>query len=89
MYILTTRQNTVLYTGVTNSLYRRIEEHKSHQVPGFTAKYNVDKLVYYEEFELITDAILREKRIKRWNRKWKEELIARDNPGWQDLYFMI
>ncbi|MFA6128845.1 MAG: GIY-YIG nuclease family protein [Bacteroidales bacterium] len=81
VYILATNNNKVLYIGVTNNLKRRALEHKMHLVPGFTACYNVDKLVYYESFDFIEDAILREKRLKKWNRQWKNELIASKNPS--------
>ncbi len=85
VYILTNRQNRVLYIGVTNKLKRRINEHKSKLNNGFTAKYNVDKLVYYEHFTYINDAIKREKRLKKWRREWKIELINKMNPEWKDL----
>ncbi len=85
VYLLTTSRNSVLYIGVTNDLKRRIQEHKSHQISGFTAKYNVDKLVYYETYDLINDAIRREKQLKEWKRCWKNELITQRNPNWEDL----
>ena len=85
VYILTNRQNRVLYIGVTNNLKRRINEHKSKLNNGFTAKYNVDKLVYFEHFTYINDAIRREKRLKKWRREWKIELINKMNPEWRDL----
>jgi putative endonuclease len=72
--------------GVTNDLIRRIYEHKEKLVPGFTKDYGVDKLVYCEVFDDPESAILREKRLKRWKRDWKVELIERDNPNWDDLY---
>jgi len=86
VYILTNRSNKVLYIGVTNDLRRRIYEHKRKLVPGFTSKYNLNKLVYYEYFKMINNAILREKRLKKWKRAWKEELINNFNPEWRDLY---
>jgi putative endonuclease len=86
VYILTSKKNGTLYTGVTNSLVRRISEHKNKINEGFTKKYNVSRLVYYEEFSNIADAILREKRIKKWKRQWKIELIETLNPQWIDLY---
>ena len=89
IYILASRTNRVLYIGVTNCLERRVAEHKNHQVPGFTSKYNVEKLVYYESFVNINDAIQREKRLKKWNRSWKDELINKSNPKWVDLYPML
>lgn len=86
VYILTNKSNTVLYIGVTNNLVRRVYEHKTKLVEGFTQKYNVHKLVYYEIFEEIQSAITREKQLKKWKRKWKNELIERANPLWKDLY---
>jgi putative endonuclease len=77
--------NTVLYIGVTNDLYRRVNEHKSHEFKGFTQKYNCDKLVYFEAFGYVEDAIAREKQLKNWKREWKNELIERKNPDWIDL----
>jgi putative endonuclease len=85
-YILTNKRNTVLYTGVTSDLIKRIYEHKQKLVEGFTKKYNVDKLVYYDIFEDIENAIIREKQIKGWIRKKKIELIDSVNPDWKDLY---
>ena len=78
--------NTVLYIGVTNDLKRRIYEHKNKLIPGFTNKYNLNKLIYFEHFENINDAIKREKQLKKWNRSWKEELINKKNLNWNDLY---
>ena len=75
----------VLYTGVTNDLKRRVYEHKQKLVDGFTKKYNVVKLVYYEVFKTIESAIKREKQIKRWRREWKTKLIEKVNPEWEDL----
>ena len=71
---------------MTNNLVRRIYEHKNKLIPGFTKKYNVELLIYFEHFENINDAIKREKQLKKWNRKWKEELITKKNPEWDDLY---
>ncbi|MGE0089862.1 MAG: GIY-YIG nuclease family protein [Bacteroidales bacterium] len=86
VYILTNQNNTVLYTGVTNDLSRRLEEHKSKANPqSFTSRYNVNKLVYYETHFLIGDAIGREKQIKAGSRKKKEDLINGINPDWDDL----
>ena len=85
VYILANKNNSVLYVGVTNNIQRRILEHKGRINKGFTYRYNVDKLVYYEVHGYINDAILREKRIKKWNRKWKEELIEEHNKDWNDL----
>ena len=85
VYILTNKSNTVLYTGVTRNLQRRIAEHRLHLNQGFTKKYNTDKLVYYEIFDRLDDAIHREKQLKRWHRDWKEKLINDFNPEWKDL----
>src|SRR3990167_9704942 len=81
----TNRRNTVIYTGVTSDLEGRILQHKQKQIKGFTSKYNVDKLVYYEEYDDIDSAIEREKQIKNYSRKKKIELIEKDNPKWKDL----
>ena len=89
MYILTNRANTVLYTGVTNDLKRRAYEHKEKIIKGFTSKYNVTKLVYYEIFNSIIAAIEREKQIKSGSRGDKLALINRFNPEWKDLYNLI
>ena len=86
IYILTNKINSVLYIGVTNDLQRRIYEHKNKLITGFTRKYNLNKLIYFEHFENINDAIKREKQLKKWNRSWKEELINKENPKWNDLY---
>lgn len=86
VYILTNKNNTVLYTGVTNNLLRRCWEHKSQLHPGFTKRYNVTKLVYYETFNNPSEAIKREKQIKAGSRKKKIELINGLNPEWRDLY---
>lgn len=89
VYILTNVNNTVLYTGVTSNLVKRVYEHKNKMVEGFTKKYNVHKLVYYEVFENIFDAIIREKQIKGWLRSKKNSLIEKFNPVWADLYESI
>jgi putative endonuclease len=86
IYILTNKNNTVLYTGVTNDLVRRCQEHKNKLVNGFTKKYNVDKLVYYEIFDYIDFAIKREKQIKGYSREKKDALIEKVNPNRDDLY---
>jgi len=86
VYILTNKNNSVLYTGITNSLMRRIWEHKSQLIVGFTKKYNVTKLIYYESFDNPTEAIKREKQIKAGSRKKKIELINKFNPEWKELY---
>ena len=85
IYFLTNKNKTVIYIGVTSNLLKRIYQHKSKQYKGFTAKYNCDLLVYYEEFEDITQAIAREKQLKSGNRKRKESLINLENPNWNDL----
>ena len=90
VYILTNKNHTVLYTGVTRDLIRRVYEHKNHADPNsFTAKYKVTKLVYYEETSDVTAAIEREKQIKSWPRHRKIGLIFDFNPGWFDLYNRI
>ena len=85
IYILTNKNNKVLYTGVTNNLKRRLNEHKNKLVEGFTKKYNVNKLVYFETYKSIKTAIKREKQIKGWLRIKKIELIESQNPEWEDL----
>jgi putative endonuclease len=85
VYILTNQNNTVLYTGVTNNLPRRTYEHKTKLVDGFTKRYNINKLVYYEVFDRIENAILREKQIKGGSRAKKVALIKSMNPQWSDL----
>lgn len=89
VYILTNKLNTVLYIGVTNDLIRRVWEHKQGFVEGFTKKYKVVKLVYYEMFNTPNEAIQREKQLKWWKRSWKEELINKHNPHLIDLYIEI
>lgn len=85
VYMLTNEHGNVLYTGVTNNLERRIREHKSGEIEGFTCKYNCTKLVYFEEFNNINDAIAREKQLKNWKRSWKNALVVDMNPEWKDL----
>ena len=85
IYIMTNQTNTVVYTGVTNDLQRRVNEHKTGAVDGFTKRYNVHKLVYAEKFENINEAIYREKQIKSWSRKKKNDLIERVNPDWSEI----
>ncbi|MGB7957962.1 MAG: GIY-YIG nuclease family protein [Minisyncoccia bacterium] len=85
VYILASRKNGTLYIGVTNDLERRVEEHKTNIIEGFTKKYRIYNLVYYEKYDFIYDAICREKCIKEWQRKWKIELIEKVNPKWKDL----
>jgi putative endonuclease len=87
VYILASKRNGTLYIGVTNNLARRVIEHKDKIIKGFTSKYGVDKLVYYETFQYINNAIQRETTIKTWKRKWKLELIETDNKYWKDLFY--
>ena len=86
VYIVTNKTKTVLYTGVTNNLKRRIYEHKNKLIDGFTKRYNVDMLVYFEKYSNIDEAIIREKSIKNLVRIKKESLINSINPQWDDLY---
>ena len=86
VYILASKKNGTLYVGITNDLLRRVEEHRQHLIPGFTAKYDVTRLVYYEEGNDVHAIIAREKQLKHWNREWKIELIEQSNPTWRDLY---
>jgi putative endonuclease len=86
VYLMTNTNNTVLYTGVTGDLKQRVYQHKNKMVAGFTKKYNIQKLVYYEAFVAPEKAILREKQIKGGSRKKKISLIEEKNPTWQDLY---
>jgi putative endonuclease len=89
VYILASRRNGTLYVGVTNDLFRRVQEHREGLLPGFTRRYGVKLLVYFEEHGDISEAILREKRVKRWHRKWKLELIEAQNPQWKDLWLEL
>jgi len=89
VYLLANKHNNVLYTGVTNDLVRRVYEHKNKLLAGFTKKYNVDRLVYYEVCGSIIAAIEREKQIKGWSRKKKIDVINALNPEWNDLYQSI
>jgi len=84
VYILFNKSKT-LYIGVTNNLSRRLYEHKNKLIEGFTKKYNLNKLVFYEEFNSINDAIKREKQLKNWHRQWKINLIESNNANWNDL----
>ncbi|MCK4905869.1 GIY-YIG nuclease family protein [bacterium] len=86
VYILASRKNGTLCIGVTNDLIKRVYGHKHNLVEGFTQKYNVHRLVYFETTEDINSAIHREKCIKKWKRTWKIQLIEKDNPTWADLY---
>jgi putative endonuclease len=86
VYILATRKDGILYIGVTNNLLKRVYEHENNIVKGFTEKYKVHNLVYYETYGNICDAITREKRMKKWKRDWKIELIEKSNSQWRDFY---
>ena len=85
LYILTNKKNGTLYIGISNNLERRLFEHKNRLVEGFTKKYGLDKLVYFETYQYVNDAIKREKNMKKWKRQWKINLIEKDNPDWDDL----
>jgi putative endonuclease len=85
VYVLASRRNGTLYTGVTNDLSRRVAEHKAKAVPGFTRRYGVDRLVYVEEYSSVLEARARESTLKKWRRAWKVQLIEKDNPAWRDL----
>ena len=85
VYIITNKKDGVLYIGVTNDLERRMFEHKNKLVKGFSSKYNLDKLIYFEKYQYIGDAIKREKNMKKWKREWKIKLVIEDNPDWDDL----
>ena len=89
VYILASKRNGTLYIGVTSDLVKRIWEHKNNMVEGFTKRYGVHQLVWYELHESMESAIVREKQLKNWKRKWKLELIEKSNPNWQDLYLLI
>ena len=89
VYLLASRRNGTLYVGVTSDLIKRVWEHKSEAVEGFTKRYGVHKLAWYEVHESMESAIAREKAIKAWNREWKRQLIEKANPKWEDLYDML
>jgi putative endonuclease len=89
VYLTASGKHGTLYLGVTNNLVRRIHEHKSKVAPGFTSQYDVTRLVWYEVYDDPTNAITREKDIKKWRRDWKIRLIEEDNPDWSDLYSSI
>jgi len=86
VYILASKRNGTLYIGVTSNLIKRVHEHKSGEVEGFTKKYHVHMLVHFDETTDIYEAMNREKQLKKWNRAWKIDLIAKANPEWKDLY---
>lgn len=85
IYIITNRKDGVLYIGVSNDLERRMFEHKNKLIKGFSSRYNLDKLIYFEVYQYINDAIKREKNMKKWKRAWKVKLIEESNPSWKDL----
>ncbi|HOZ56034.1 MAG: GIY-YIG nuclease superfamily protein [Parcubacteria group bacterium ADurb.Bin316] len=86
VYILSNQKNGTLYIGVTSNLIKRISEHKDKKLVGFTKRYSLDKLVYYEVYGEVGMAIYREKQIKKWRRAWKIGLVEKDNPSWKDLF---
>ena len=88
-YIMTNRPRGVLYTGVTTDIGRRAFEHRDGTIKGFTSRYGLRRLVFYEEYPLFMDAVQREKNIKHWPRKWKIELVEKMNPNWDDLFHTL
>ena len=86
VYILASKKNGTLYIGVTSNLIKRVWEHKNNIIVGFTQKYQVHNLIWYEVHQEMESAIVREKRLKKWRREWKVKLIEKENPQWQDLY---
>lgn len=89
VYLLASKRNGTIYIGVTGNLVQRIWQHRNESTQGFTQKYRVHKVVYYEIHSEMTEAILREKRLKKWNRRWKVNLIEEENPNWIDLWEQI
>ena len=89
VYILASKKNGTLYIGVTSNLVKRLWEHKNKLVDGFTRKYGVTTLVYFEQYSDPLNAVRREKRLKKYKRKWKLELIEKHNPEWKDLYYEL
>jgi putative endonuclease len=89
VYLLASKKHGTLYLGVTNDIVRRVYEHKTKAAPGFTTRYEVDKLVWFEIYDDVITAIEREKELKKWRRDWKIRLIEEQNPGWVDLYHGI
>ena len=85
VYILASKRNGTIYIGATDDIERRVKEHKTKLNPSFTSKYNIDLLVYFEEYETAEEAFTRERQMKKWNRAWKLKLIEKDNPTWKDL----
>jgi putative endonuclease len=86
VYLLASRRHGTLYLGITNDLIRRVYEHKSRNIPGFTARHEIDRLVWFEVYNDPNGAITREKKLKKWRRDWKIRLIEEHNPDWRDLY---
>ncbi len=89
VYLLASRRHGTLYIGVTKNLVRRVHEHKTKAVPGFTEKYGVDRLVWFESYDDPMSAIAREKELKKWRRDWKISLVEADNPDWRDVFAAI
>jgi putative endonuclease len=89
VYILASKRNGTLYIGVMNNLLRRVREHKDGKIEGFTKKYRVKMLVYYEQGGYVVSVLNREKQLKKWERKWKLDLIEKMNPEWKDLYYEL
>jgi len=89
VYIITNKKEGTLYIGVTSNLVKRVYEHKQKFIDGFSKKYNLTNLVYYEQFDSIENAIKREKQLKNWKREWKLNIINQFNPTWKDLYSSI
>ena len=89
VYILASRRDGAIYVGITNDLVRRVYEHRIKAVPGFTTKYNITRLVWFEIYDDPVSAISREKELKKWKRDWKVQLIEKDNPDWDDLFESI
>ncbi|MEZ5813187.1 MAG: GIY-YIG nuclease family protein [Alphaproteobacteria bacterium] len=85
VYMLTNFKKNVLYIGLTGNLAERVAQHKSGQVEGFTRKYNVNSLIYFEQFDDITEAKARERNLKKWKRDWKEKLVNQSNPEWNEI----
>ena len=86
IYILARRKRGTIYVGLTSDLLRRVWEHRTQAAPGYTARYGIDRLVWFEQHPDFASAVEREKRLKRWRRAWKYDLIETDNPDWRDLY---
>ena len=86
VYLLANQKNGTLYIGVTNDLIRRVHEHKQHGVDGFTSRYEIDRLVWFDQTSSVYEAIQYEKKLKHWKRDWKIALIEKNNPNWDDFY---